>query len=83
MVRLSIVNVTKLLLSLHNFPHLLFGHTHCKKKKTKNSFFSTNCCSMSDPSEVPAKESTRIVPLFVKDLWRLNLPLLKLFILSL
>lgn len=78
MVRLSIVNVTKLLLSLHNFSHLLFGHTHYIKK---TSLFSVqHCCSINDPSEAPGNESTRRITLFMKDLQGLNLPPLKLFL---
>lgn len=64
------------------FPFIIFliCYLAIPTAKKETSLFSTNRCSMSDPSEVPANESTRIVPLFVKDLWRLNLLLLKLFL---
>lgn len=46
MIRLSIVNVTKQLLSLHNFPHLLFGHDHYINKRQVYALYSTTAASV-------------------------------------
>lgn len=47
MIRLSIVNVTKHLLALHNFPHLLFGHNHYVNKRPVYALYSTAVAPMS------------------------------------
>ena len=47
MIRLSIVKVTEQLLSLHNFPHLLFGHAHYVNKRPVYAPYSTAVASMT------------------------------------
>lgn len=77
MTRLSTVNVTKQLLSPHNFNHLLFGHAHYVNKRPVYALYSTAVASMTP---VNGNESLRRITLLMKALQRLNLPLFQLFL---